>query len=111
MEAIILTRRKPYTFGNPSLNVVITRFKSSAYSNAFEENAAWVPEIIFVGDLYKSNFKTLTDFYKGMQDGLHKQTNDLGAQVEAENKKEKLLNRLASLYQVLHPHMAQTFSA
>ncbi|KAF7833105.1 uncharacterized protein G2W53_015438 [Senna tora] len=43
--------------------------------------------------LFESNLKTLTDFDKGKQDGLHKETIDLGAQVEVENKKGDLLSK------------------
>ncbi|KAF7833090.1 uncharacterized protein G2W53_015423 [Senna tora] len=41
----------------------------------------------------QSNLKTLIDFDKGKQDGLHKETGDLGAQVEADNKKGDLLSK------------------
>ncbi|KAF7833104.1 uncharacterized protein G2W53_015437 [Senna tora] len=53
------------------------------------------PERIFLSHLQttQSNLKTLTDFDKGKQDGLHKETINLGAQVEAENKKGDLLSK------------------
>ncbi|KAF7833097.1 uncharacterized protein G2W53_015430 [Senna tora] len=50
-------------------------------------------ERIFLSHLQttQSNLKTLTYFDKGKQDDLHKETIDLGAQVEAENKKGDLV--------------------
>ncbi|KAF7833466.1 uncharacterized protein G2W53_015799 [Senna tora] len=52
-------------------------------------------ERIFLSHLQtrQSNLKTLTDFDKGKQDGLHKETSNLGTQVEAENKKGDLLSK------------------
>ncbi|KAF7833095.1 pentatricopeptide repeat-containing protein [Senna tora] len=62
---------------------------------SFDEKVAWSQKEALwrppQGMMHKT--MTLADFDKGKQDGLHKETIDLGAQVEAENKKGDLLSK------------------
>ncbi|KAF7833039.1 Transposon Ty3-I Gag-Pol polyprotein [Senna tora] len=75
----LLTRGKPYTFRNPSPNVVITRFISSAYSNALAATFAekWSQQ---------ETMNTLTDV-------LYDQYYKLNAQLKEEKKGGRALQQ------------------